>query len=337
MQIQGKLLNGTQGAPADSVADREVTLFQITERGPVTRTVQTDSTGSFQFTDVLTDANAYFTRVDYAGVRYYSEIRPPELATASPITVTLYETSSIPADFSLERVHLIFDVQPKRFNGLVLLQLVNPTDRVFFVPLPVPNGARDVQFDDFREQTRVVREDDGTILYPVLPTTSEVVYSVAVPFTPPDFQLEVPLENPTGGVNLLISKLGGVTVSGSNLTAGEPFVASSGQEYLVYSSPPQAAGSTFSVKLSNLAGVDNTRTLQTVLLVAGGLGALALLAFPVYRRRTAQHQTRQVSGRVAQLQALAQLDDAFEAGELEEGEYYAARAALKAELLKHNG
>src|SRR5581483_10345362 len=37
MQIQGKLLNGTQGAPADSVADREVTLFQITERGPVTR------------------------------------------------------------------------------------------------------------------------------------------------------------------------------------------------------------------------------------------------------------------------------------------------------------
>jgi hypothetical protein len=335
-QIEGQLFNGTRDAPANNIANIPVTLFQITAAGPVTRSLETDAQGKFLFTNVITDATAYFARVDYAGLRYFSDIRPPELAATSPITLTVYETQTVPADFTLERVHLILDVQPKRFSGLELVQLTNPSDRAFLMPLPIPDKTSDVQFQDIREQTIVKRQEDGTILYPVLPTTTEILYGVVIPFTPPDYHLQIPLKTNVAGFSLLVAQTSGVRVSGSNLVPGAPFTSQNGQQYMVFAGPDENAGTTFSATISNLPGADNTITLQTIVLVGGGIGGIALLAYPVYRRRTEKNESSDAGERVTRLQALAQLDDAFDAGELEEGEYRAERAALKAELLKGN-
>ncbi len=334
-RIEGQLLNGTHDAPANSTANIPVTLFQITAAGPMTRTVQTDAQGKFLFTNVITDANAYFTRVDYADVRYFSEIRPPELAAASPLTLTVYETQALPANFTLDQVHLILDIQPKRFNGLELVQVTNPSDRAFYVPLPIPKDASDVQFQDIREQTMVKREADGTILYPVLPTTQEILFGVVLPFTPPDYIAQLPFQTNVARVNLLVAQMSDVRVSGNNLVAGNPFTSQSGQVYSVFSAPEQRAGTTFSATISNLPGADNTAQLQMVLLVGGGVSALALLVYPLYRRRALKTKTSEINETVMQLQALARLDDAFEAGEIQETEYHAQRAALKAELLNN--
>lgn len=334
-QIQGQLVNGTHDMPASSVANVPVTLFQITAAGPVTVTLPTDAQGKFSFTNVITDANAYFTRVDYAGLRYFSDILSPDMAAVAPITMTVYETQTIPANFTLDRVHLILDVQPKRFNGLQLVQLTNPGDRAFLLTLPVPDKTSDVQFQDIREETIVKRQDDGTILYPVLPTTTEILYGVSLPFTPPDYRLQIPLKTNVSSFSLLISKTSDAVVSGNGLVPGTPFTSQSGQQYLVYSAQGQSAGTTFSATISNLPGVDNTPLLQNIALGVGGIGALVLLGYPLYRRRTAKAKTEPVSERVLRLQALARLDDAFDAGKLDETEYQAQRALLKAELLKN--
>lgn len=333
-EIRGTLVNGTGDAPESSIANVPVTLFQITTAGPVTRTVPTDAQGEFLFTNVITNGTAYFTRLDYAGIRYFSDIMPPELAAVTPISVTVYETQTIPADFLLDRVHLILDVQPKRFNGLALVQLTNPTDRVFYLPLPVPNDTSDVQFEDIREQTIVRRQEDGTILYPILPTTTDILYGIVLPYTPPDYRLEMPLATNVSAFSLLVAEAGGVIASGNKLTPAAPFTSQNGQVYSVFTGPAQPAGSTFGATISNLPGVDNSGTVQTLLLVGGGLGALALLAFPVYQRRTTRTKSSAVSERMEQLQALARLDDAHDAGQIEDDVYFQERAALKAELLK---
>lgn len=334
-QIQGQLFNGTHDAPANSTVNVPVTLFQITAAGPMTRTAQTDAQGKFLFTDVITDANAYFARVDYAGVRYFSEIRPPELAAASPLTLTVYEIQTLPANFTLDQVHLILDIQPKRLNGLELVQVTNPSDRAFYLPLPIPKDASDVQFQDIREQTLVKREADGTILYPVLPTTQEMLFGIVLPFTPPDYVAQIPFKTNVARVNLLVAQMNDVRVSGTNLVAGNPFTSQSGQVYSVFTAPEQRAGTTFAATISNLPGADNTAQLQMILLIGGGVSALVLLVYPLYRRRTLQVKTSELSETVAQLQALARLDDAFDAAEIQETEYHAQRAALKAELLKN--
>lgn len=331
-QLQGQVLNGTAGAASDSVANLPVTLFQITTAGPVTVTVPTDARGHFTFTGVITAATAYFARLDYAGIRYFSDIQPAPAASA-PISLTVYETQPLPADFTLDQVHLILDVQPGRFNGLEFLQLTNPADRAFYMPLPVPAGASDVQFQDVREDTRIRRESDGTLLYPVLPSTTEILYGVILPYAPPDFNLQVPLKTGTAGVNLLVSKTGEVAVAGHGLLPGNPFTSESGQQYLVFSGPSSPAGSTFSATISNLPGRDNTSNVQTLVLVAGGLGALFLLSWPVLSRRSARSPVAGAASRIARLQAIAQLDDDFAAGNLSADDYYTRRAALKAELL----
>lgn len=333
-EIRGVLVNGTQTAPASNIANVPVTLFQITTAGPVTRTVPTDAQGQFLFTDVITDGTAYFTRVDYAGIRYFSDIMPPEIAAVTPITVTVYETQTLPADFVVDRVHLILDVQSKRFDGLQLVQVTNPSDRAFYLPLPVPDNAGDVQFEDVRDQTIVQRQPDGSVSYPVLPTTTSIFYGITLPFTPPDYRLEIPLATNVGGFSLLVSETGGVNVSGSNLTPGAPFTSQNGQLYTVRTGPAQQAGSRFIATLSNLPGVDSSGTMQTVLLVGGGLGGLALLAYPLYQRRATRSKSSRVSERMEQLQALARLDDAHDAGQIDDETYMTERAALKAELLQ---
>jgi hypothetical protein len=248
--------------------------------------------------------------------------------------LTVYETQTVPANFTISRVHLILDTQPKQFNGLQLLQVTNPGDRAFYLPLPIPSDATDVQFQDVREQTLIKREEGGVILYPILPTTTDILYGLVLPYVPPDYRLQIPFGTNVGAMNLLVSETAGVAVSGSNLVKGETFRSEAGQQYLVYAGPRQPAGSTFTATISNLPGADNTGTLQTVIVLGGGVGALALLVYPLLQSRVLRAKAGEVGERVTQLQALARLDDSFEAGELEEEDYLAQRATLKAELLK---
>lgn len=332
--IQGQVFNGTKDAPPGSTANIPVVIFQVSSKGPTEKTVNTDAAGKFTLTDVITNANAYFARVEYDNIKYFSEIVPaPQIAT-TPLNVTVYETQTVPADFAIERLHFILDVQPKFFSGLAFLQVANPGDRVFMIPLPLPAKYDEVKFQDTRDEGHAERLADGTILFPVMPDTNEILYNFSVPFEPPNFALSVPLANKVNGVNLLLSKTGEVQATGSTLQASSPFKSENGLQYLVYAGLAQAAGSTFKADISNLPGADNTGNLQSLILVAGGLGGLALLAYPVYRRRAAKNQAAAGNDHKSLVQAIARLDDAYARNEIDEQEYQDRRAALKAELLK---
>lgn len=332
--IQGQLFNGTRDAPANSLANVPVVIFQVGAKGPIEKTVLTDAQGKFLLTDVITDANAYFARAQYGGIKYFSEIVPARIAAANPLTVTVYETQTVPADFTIERAHFILDVQPKSLSGLEFVQVSNPGDRVFLVPLPLPEKYDEVHFDDTRDEGRAQRLADGTILFPVMPTTSEILFNVTLPYAPPDYQLRVPFTYPVNGINLLLSKYGDVSASGSQLAPGQTFTSQNGQQYLIYSAPKQPAGTTFAATISNLPGYDNTQNLQTLILIAGGLGGLALLAYPVYRRYARDKKSVIKTDRATMVQAIARLDDAYARDEIDEQAYADERAALKAELLK---
>lgn len=287
-RLEGQLFNGTRDAAPGSVVNVPVTLFQITQAGPVTQTVPSGAEGKFAFENVKPDATSYFARVDYEGIRYYSEIRPAEIVAAQPITVTLYETQTMPADFGMDRAHFVLDVGVRRLDGLVLLQVSNPGDRAFFAPLPVPDNTSDVQFQDVREQSRVVRGQDGAMLYPILPTTGDILYGITLPVQPPDYEFKLPLRTNVGALNLLIARVGDVKLSGAGLTEGNAFTSQDGQVYTVASAGPQRAGTTFTARISNLPGADNTPAVQRVVLIAGAIGGLALLLFPFYKRRAAR-------------------------------------------------
>jgi hypothetical protein len=101
------------------------------------------------------------------------------------------------------------------------------------------------------------------------------------------------------------------------------------------------AGSTVPVLISNLAGGDNSALVRKVVFGLGGIAALFLLALPFIRRRGAGLKGGREGGeteyiaseRLARLEEIADLDDAFEAGEIPEDEYRAERSVLKAKLM----
>ncbi|MGE5139756.1 MAG: hypothetical protein ACM3JD_09855, partial [Rudaea sp.] len=102
-RLEGQVRNGTAGTPATTVAGMPVTLFQMGASGPVTRTVQTDPQGNFSFGDVaLASGGPYFISADYAGIHYFSDVLQGGGPTAA-ISLTVYETETIPANFVIDR------------------------------------------------------------------------------------------------------------------------------------------------------------------------------------------------------------------------------------------
>ena len=374
-RLLGQVFNGTGQAPPEGVSNLEVTLFQMGASGPLTQTVRTDAQGRFAFGDLKLDPNSpYFANVNYKGIHYFSDTMTPGVEASTPLSLTVYETQTIPANFQIDRTHFILDQDQNSLTGIELIQVHNPTDRAFVLPLPLPQNLSALQFNDPRDQSRAIQNADGSIAFPILPTTDQVLLGVRMITTPPDYTLKVDTPIRVGQMNVLVSQTGGLQVSSPQLTAGPPFTPASGSSYWQLNGSNIPAGSTVAVVISNLPGGDNMPTIRNVVLGLGGIGALALLALPFARRRIGRLPSRQstvrregeeafvssrgasaeseaeeglegsdisklrergatASDRLARLEAIADLDDTFEAGEIPEDEYRAQRATLKSELM----
>ncbi len=337
IRVTGAIHEGTANAPAANVAGLTVTLFQVGSSGPVSQTVETDSHGRFSF-DNLSPASgsSIFTSVDYRGIHYFSDVLTPDVAASSPISLTVYETSPMPADFTIDGAHVVLEVGQKLLNGVELIQLTNTTDRVFMVPLPLPQNASAVQFNDPRDEFRSVRGPDGSLSYPVLPSTSQVLLGVELQTRPPDYTLKLNVPVKLGQLDVLVPQDNGVQASSPELQTGQPFSPQHGSTYTQLASKSIPANSAVNIAISNLPGADNSNLVRNEVLAAGGLAALGLLALGLVRRRTEPAHVAAVTAdeRVGRLQAIAALDDAFQSGELDEQNYLARRAVLKAELLR---
>ncbi len=335
--VAGQIKNGTANAPAASVANLSVTLFQMGASGPLTQTAQTDAAGRFSFGDLqLASGTPVFASVDYQGIHYFSEVLTPDVIASAPISLTIYETGPMPADFQIDRAHLILEVGQKLLNGIELVQLKNPTDRVFLMPLPLPANVASVQFNDPRDEFRAVRGSDGSISYPVLPSTEQVLLGVQIQTRSSDYALKIDTPVRIGELNVLVPQNDGVQAVSTQLKTGQPFSPQPGTTFTQLNGANIPAHSSVVVQISNLPGAESPDLARNVVLGAGSLAALALLGAGLRRRRGEPNPAfapRPVE-RLERLKAIAALDDSFEAGSIDADEYVAQRAALKAELLR---
>ncbi|MGB8645945.1 MAG: hypothetical protein WCF84_11965 [Anaerolineae bacterium] len=341
--LLGHIMNGTESAPTNSVAGLTVTLFQMGGSGPVTRTVQTNDKGVFAFPDATVSAQTpYFVQVDYQGIHYFSDILQGDISATAPLSLTVYETAPLSPNYQIDSAHFILEVAPHQVGGVELLQLSNPTDKAFLLPLPLMVNPSAIQFNDPRDEFRAVKSADGSLAFPVLPTTTEILVGVTVDTQAPNaaFKIKTPVK--IGQLNVLVAQTGDVQVSSPDLTTGAAFTpppnpnsSSPPQTYWQLNGKSVAANSTLSVNVTT-GGVDMGLVQNLVVLGGGGLAAILLLTLPFIQRRRAQAQgaTAETDERLARLQEIADLDDAFEAGEIGEEEYRNERATLKAELMQ---
>ena len=350
--IEGQVTNGTAGAPLESVAGLEVTLYEVADgAAELMATTTSDGDGWFRFEGLATEPDrSYRFQLEYEGIVYGAVSGFPADETLLRVAATVYETTASDSNIAVDRHHVIVDFAA---GGALFQELYifnNTGDKIYVgeegatLRFSLPDGAADVAFSNAEIAAHFVETDGGLAsVRPVMPGQGEVMYSYDLPYDGTALTVSRRVIYPTSSVDLLVANTGVQAespqmvyrgLSGGDETAYQHFSAEDlpgdAVVELRLSGSPQGAG------VPALERPLWSRGLQEVgpaiALVMGLLGAL--LAFALMRRGrssepVAEGEVDATSQRGELLHLIADLDDAFVEGHLDEESYHQLRAKMK--------
>jgi mono/diheme cytochrome c family protein len=368
--IAGQVSNGTTSQPVAGVQVRLQRWLEETELSPLT--VQANGNGSFRFEGLDTRSHAFYrAEVTYNGIAFPGDFvgfEPGTMQLSLPVSV--YETTTSDEAISVERFHFIaFGDQPGFFSVLELYQFSNRGDRAYVgtlneagqqetVQMALPAGTQDLFLQRGTLGVDFLETDEGlvatSLIVPGL-ETFEAAFVYVVPYDGATLNLDRALNYDTASVNGLVLDVGAKLESDVLHFGGER--TAQGQTFLQYTAQDLKAGEMLPIRLADLDKIEfgstpdttgassstvipSTGLSQTTLLwMVLGLGAVAVvfgLAYPSLRSRFGGEllagENDLAHERQRLLLVLAHLDQAHEAGELNEGVYRRARASRKSEL-----
>ncbi|MDP8922406.1 MAG: hypothetical protein M3O34_05955 [Chloroflexota bacterium] len=349
-RLDGRVVNGTAGGPTP--ADATVTVHIIRDRSKVgERVVQADQEGRFAVDGLATGANTiYFPIVDYGGAIYYPD--QPVLLDDQPAKtteITVFEPTRSSEGLAFERSNmLIMSVSPTFMTVMEMGAVVNRTDRAFVgddqgrtLRLVLPAGATNVSPQTGLPPDALEALPDGFALTdPIKPGRRELAFSYQLPFDAATLDVmrtqALPIETftlyvPDNGLNVVSS---GLALQGTAELGGQRF-----QQFVAQGVPPDGE---LAFRLTGLPAQFSLKLRELGFLVAGvgtvGLGVVLAIAL---RRRpahapgpvTATSASDRDGERARLVQALADLDERFAAGQIDEEEYRAERDRDKRRLV----
>jgi hypothetical protein len=353
--IEGQVTNGTAGAPVESVAGLEVTLYEMVGGSPVLLSSTTsDGDGWFRFEGLATHPDlSYRFQLEYEGIVYGAVSAFPADNTLLRVAATVYETTGDDSNVVVDRQHVIVDFG----TGAALFQelyiLNNTGDKIYVgeegatLRFSLPDGATSLGFSDAETEAHMVETDGGlAFVRPVMPGQSQVMYSYDLPYDGTALTVSRIVVYPTRSLDLLVAN-SGVRVdspqmvyqglSGGDETAYQHFSAENlpGEAVveLRLSGSPQGAGTFTPQGASWTSGLQEHGS--AVALAMGLLGALLPFAQLRWGRRlepTAEREVEPIVQRGELLHLIADLDDAFVEGRLDEESYRQLRGKMKERL-----
>ncbi len=351
--IAGTLFNGTTSEP---VREGSVNLraFTLDLQEQLSLTTEVDADGRYQFDLSLVPPDwVYLVSADYSNVTFNSV--PSQLSNDAPsaeMPIVVYDQTSDSSAITIPQIHIIlsFGVGVVRVNELYFLE--NSGTAVFVgdsttsdetLEIDLPAGAQNVNFrrsfgnvDSFAPAPEIIMTDDG--------------WADTIPFQPGGFSLlvsyELPYESGLTIAHPLAYPAGTITAILPDVGATLDWVSdgieqlSSGQ-FLSYTHDSIAVGEALVMELNGrpqlvtdqLGNTIQQRDTNTELIIGITLLAVALMgaSLSIYRWRAADPLPAEKDGL---LQALAELDNAFEAHEINGRQYQKQRQKLKIQLQK---
>jgi len=366
--ISGQVLNATTGLPESNVP---VTLRRWqgdTELSPLT--AQATADGHFHFQDLDTGDPVYQAQVTHRDVRFHSDfVRFDPGVTEMAVPVAVYETTDSPEAVIVERFHFIIMLEePGLLSVLELYQFSNRGDHAYVgtmnsegqretVRLALPAGAQDLVMQGGTLGLDVLTRDGNLVATaPVIPgrETLQAAFMYLIPYSDESASLDRFLHYDTASVNGLLVDVGARLRSGPLTLAGER--VAQGQTFLQYTGQDLKAHTTLDITLEDLDNIQvtgapdapggaagaarpagfNQTGLLWAMLGLGVLGVAFALAYPWLRPRlrgqVSPDPIDPMLERQRLLLTLACLDQAFQAGQLDEAVYRRARAQRKAQL-----
>ena len=371
LTVTGVITNGTAGA-ANPAAGLKVNLHSFNPQdnlGNVTTLTSTLSAdGSFKFENVATQAGwEMAASTEYNGVLYSSSlstVAAGPLAGTVSLPVTVYETTTETTTVTVEQMHVFFDFSTGNLGVVELYILTNSGDRAVVNPsgtveFALPAGATDFQVQGELEGVDYVRTAQGFAeTKPIAPGVgmAQILLSFNLPYSG-QLDFAQALLRPVSAVGVLVPE-NGVKLT-SSLLQDEGVQNMQSTPYRVYGAADLQPGSTLSFQISGqpssvvptagpsggaaspAQGGFDSRSLGI------GIGVLGIVVVIVgvwfYRRAprgqaavapVGSREPAEPLGEDDLIQTIADLDDAFEAGEVEAPAYERRRAKLKAQLME---
>jgi mono/diheme cytochrome c family protein len=373
-RLTGQVSNGTTGRPVTATVT--LNTFENFEP-LATQQVQTGPDGTFVFEDLPTGSQyVYLASTLYGDNSFGSEIVSfPAGETELATTLTIYESSATPGEIRVNLAQWFVDSHQGALLIGELYRFDHDSDRVYVgseevapgqnavLRFNLPEGATSVVLDGGEIGGRFVRTAEGVVdTQPLLPGGTQVLLRYLLPYdgTKAEFAHSVPY--PVDRLNVLV--VDGPAVTADLQSLGPQTVAD--QQWNSFEATNLPAGEPVSLRLSDLA-----RAQSAVVAPPGasdavfahnptllfGIGAAALVAilgvFGAYLLfRPKASVTVEATPSVADapavdvdpaterqrlLASIAQLDDRYASGGLDEESYQRARAAQKRSLLVVTG
>ena len=312
---------------------------------------------------------SYQIIVHYKNTSYFSDITSlAATPKPQPIKIELYEPTTDFGAIHIERAHVIVEVSPRSLQFAQLYVLTNPGDHVYVGPaedgskptlkFTLPPGATDLQFQQGSLGERFQSTSDGFAdTEPVVPGAgSQIVCRYRVPFSSTAASLAFTNAYSVTALNVLVSdpKVGfaspGLQNDGVRTVQNEQWQSYSGQnlppgqvvqlnfEGLPLEGQAAPTGLTMGAPAAASAGSggmppDLSRMTPWVvfglLMFALGFGVGRFTPRLAAAPASATALSAPVADADDLIVALADLDDAFERGEMDEDAYRRERARLK--------
>lgn len=336
VRFLGVVQNGTRGA--DVPPGLVVTITQRSPSGGEVahRTAHLDRSGRFSAGpfDALA-GDGFVIATTYKGVSYETVADPP--GGTARIGLEIFETTRDPAVISIASDTSIATQQSSEVLAvLTMMRVRNGSDRTYIgdlvegapavLRLPVPRGAFDLESVEGLTHERIIDAPDGVAAGdPLQPGETPISYAYRVRTTDGRWNLARPVRYPTERADLLVQPELLVTTPGQNLGR----LTFQGIEYRQLEFGPLLPDQLL------VASVEQPGSAVPLLVPAGAAVILVALAyFQIARRRRRRHGAGEPpDDRERLLGAIAVLDMAFAAGDMEEPEYRSRRKAIKKELV----
>lgn len=304
----------------------------------------------------------YVAMLNYQDVTYFSEPAPiVEGRTELDISVTVYEATTATDAVHVAQQHVFFDAatEDQLLVGEIYI-LSNRSDRTVALPagaapesaplaFTLPDGAQEINVENDRDGRFKPTEAGFVDTAPLRPgaATAQVVVRYTLPYKD-GLVYTVSPAWPVDALNILVPAGSGLTIGGEGLPPAETVQMGSSGEVVVVNVGPLATGDSISLKLEGElaappaaqpaapaeAPAPAERAVSTLAPVAIVLGVL-LLALALWLHRRPPFVEAPESLGTASFDALvteiALLDEAHEAGQINENDYHRRRSLLFAQ------
>ncbi len=327
----------------ESVADIEIKLISFL--GDIPReefTSKTNSGGEYEFKELKWD-RSYVLSIVFKGVEYATDklVFSPEQSVKT-LDLPVFDISTDDSLIILDSSHVIIQIQGDRASVAELFVFENGANSVYIgsndindkkretLKFNIPKNADAIQFHHgLSEDTVIIKEGELLSTLSVQPGMSRIVFSYEIPITGKTI-INKKVNYLTNSQLILISD-NGYEADITGLKGGES-IAMKNESYFKWSGDDLNKGHEINITIYKpLFGNDITKWLLL-------LGVIIIIASSVIYSQLYKNK-KELSDSTSNdrdqlIKEIAELDDKFEAGDMEEGEYKRLREKKKARIIE---